>query len=163
MSGVSAILRIACVATALIVLAVAPLRAAGDDDDLVSVEAAALGFELDELGHVVIPGLFFETGKATLTPESDAALAVIAAILSSRPRVKIWVVGHTDWTGALELNMTMSDARAKAVVAALVDSHGIEAGRLAGYGVGPLAPEATNDDEEGRAANRRIELVVRPD
>lgn len=129
---------------------------------LVTIDPEALGQELDRLGHVAIPGVFFDTGKATLTPESAAALEAMAAILDTRPSVSVWVVGHTDWTGSFELNASLSDARAKAVVEALVNSHGIDASRLEGHGVGPLAPRAANDADAGRGANRRVELVRRP-
>ncbi len=129
---------------------------------LVTIDPEALGQELDRLGHVAIPGVYFDTGKATLTSESAEALDAMAAILSARPTLAAWVVGHTDWTGAFELNASLSDARAKAVVDALVSSHGIDPVRLEGRGVGPLAPRAANDTEAGRSSNRRVELVRRP-
>ena len=129
---------------------------------LVTIDPEALGQELDRLGHVAIPGVYFDTGKATLTPESGEALNAMAAILSARPNLAVWVVGHTDWTGAFDLNASLSDARAKAVVDALATSHGIDPDRLEGHGVGPLAPRAANDADTGRSANRRVELVRRP-
>jgi OmpA-OmpF porin, OOP family len=132
------------------------------DQGLVTVDPDALGDELDLYGHVAIPGVFFETGKAELTAESAAALAAMAQILEERPGVAVWVVGHTDWTGAFDLNMSLSEQRARSVVAALVADYGIEPGRLAGYGVGPLAPSASNGTDSGRTANRRVELVLQP-
>ncbi|WP_306118193.1 MULTISPECIES: OmpA family protein [unclassified Roseitalea] len=141
---------------------IAVLEVAEMETGLVEIDPDALGDELDRLGHVAIPGVFFEVGKATLTAESQAALEAMATILNDRPDMAAWVVGHTDWTGDMSLNMRLSDERAKAVVAALVDAHGIEAGRLAGHGVGPLAPSASNASEPGRQANRRVELVVAP-
>jgi len=129
---------------------------------LVTVDATALGRDLDAQGHVAIPGVHFETGKADLRPESDAALAAMAEILKARPGIRVWVVGHTDWVGAFDLNLRLSDARAKAVAAALVARHGIARDRLEGHGVGPLAPTAPNAAEAGRATNRRVELVLRP-
>jgi OmpA-OmpF porin, OOP family len=69
------------------------------------------------------------------------------------------VVGHTDNVGAIDSNMKLSQARATAVVQVLVDKYGIEANRLKAYGVGPHAPVASNDKEEGKARNRRVELV----
>ena len=71
----------------------------------------------------------------------------------------MFVVGHTDNVASLELNTKLSQARADAVVQALVTKHGIAPGRLTGRGVGPLAPVASNDAEDGRARNRRVELV----
>jgi len=75
------------------------------------------------------------------------------------PALRIWVVGHTDNTGTMETNMNLSKARAEAVVQALTGKFGIAAERLKGYGVGALAPVASNDSEAGRAKNRRVELV----
>lgn len=114
---------------------------------------------LQTSGHVEVPGIFFDTGKAVLKPESDAALAEIAKLLQADPALKVYVVGHTDTVASLDLNMRLSRERAEAVVQALVSRHGIAAGRLSGQGAGPLAPVASNGTEEGRAKNRRVELV----
>lgn len=114
---------------------------------------------LNATGHVEVPGIFFDTGKAVLKPESDAAVAEVAKLLKADPSLKVFVVGHTDNVAALDLNMKLSQARAEAVTSALVAKHGIAAARLAGRGVGPLCPVASNDEEGGRARNRRVELV----
>jgi outer membrane protein OmpA-like peptidoglycan-associated protein len=114
---------------------------------------------LNSTGHVEVPGIFFDTGKAVLKPESDAALAEVAKLLQADPALQVYVVGHTDSVAALDLNMKLSQARAEAVVQALVVKHGIAAARLTGRGVGPLSPVASNDAEDGRAKNRRVELV----
>jgi OOP family OmpA-OmpF porin len=110
-------------------------------------------------GHVEVPGVYFDTGKSELKPESDAAVAEIARLLKADPALKVYVVGHTDNVASLDLNTKLSQARAEAVVQALAGKPGIAAGRLIGRGVGPLAPVASNDSEEGRAKNRRVELV----
>jgi OmpA-OmpF porin, OOP family len=110
-------------------------------------------------GHVEVPGIYFDTGKAELKAESDAAVAEIAKLLKAEPALKVFVVGHTDNVASLDLNTKLSQARADAVVQALVAKHGIAAARLVGRGVGPLAPVASNDAEAGRARNRRVELV----
>jgi len=73
--------------------------------------------------------------------------------------LKIYVVGHTDSVGGFDSNMSLSLARAEAVLQALVSQYGIDPGRLKAYGVGPLAPESTNRSEDGQAVNRRVELV----
>jgi outer membrane protein OmpA-like peptidoglycan-associated protein len=155
---------------AYVVVAVAPrqhqitiVEEKAMDAGLVTVDPDALGDELDLYGHVAIPGVYFETGKAELTAESDVALAAMAQILGERPNLAVWVVGHTDWTGGFELNMSLSDARAKSVVAALTDRYGIASDRLQGHGVGPLSPSASNGNDPGRTANRRVELVAQPD
>jgi len=122
-----------------------------------SVELFRAG--LNTTGHVEVPGIFFDTGKSVLKPESEAAVAEIAKLLKSDPALKVYVVGHTDNVAALDLNLRLSQARAEAVVQALVSKHGIAGGRLIGQGVGPLAPVADNGTDEGRAKNRRVELV----
>ncbi|MDA8141606.1 MAG: OmpA family protein [Desulfobacteraceae bacterium] len=114
---------------------------------------------LNTTGHVEVPGIFFDTGKSILKPESEAAVAEVAKLLKAEPGLKVYVVGHTDNTAALDLNLKLSRDRAEAVVQALATQHGIDQARLIGQGVGPLAPVASNDSEEGRAKNRRVELV----
>ena len=114
---------------------------------------------LKATGHVEVPGIYFDTGKSDLKAESEAALSEIAKLLKAEPALRVFVVGHTDNVASLDLNTKLSQARAEAVVQALVARHGIAAARLAGRGVGPLAPVASNDAEDGRARNRRVELV----
>ena len=80
-------------------------------------------------------------------------------LLKKNPQWKIYVVGHTDNVGTYDYNMDLSQRRAKAVVGALAGSYGIEASRMRGTGVGPVAPVTLNETEEGRAKNRRVELV----
>ncbi len=114
---------------------------------------------LSSSGHVEVPGIFFDTGKSVLKPESDAALAEVAKLLKADPALKVYLVGHTDNVAALDLNLKLSQARAEAVAQALVSKQGVAAARLTGRGVGPLCPVASNDTEAGRAKNRRVELV----
>jgi OmpA-OmpF porin, OOP family len=101
----------------------------------------------------------FDTGKSVLKPESAPALLEVKKLLEADPSLKLWVVGHTDSVGAIDGNMKLAQARAEAVVTALTATHGIAPARIKGYGVGPLAPVATNDTDEGRAKNRRVDLV----
>lgn len=110
-------------------------------------------------GHAAVYGIYFDTGKSEIKPESDKALAEIAKLLKNEPGLKLNVVGHTDNTGVMDVNMKLSQARAEAVVQTLASKYGIAAGRLKGYGVGPLAPVAANDSEAGKSKNRRVELV----
>jgi OOP family OmpA-OmpF porin len=131
------------------------------DTDMVVADAGALAKGLDENGRVTVPGIFFDTDKSVVKPESKPALDEIARLLKDRPNLRLFVVGHTDLTGDLAHNRTLSEARARAVVNALVTGYGVAAARLDGYGVGPLAPAATNTTEEGRRLNRRVELVGR--
>lgn len=127
----------------------------------VVANAAALKQGLEASGHVEVPGILFETGKATLKPESDAALGECAKLLQASPKLAIYVVGHTDNQGPLASNMTLSTARADAVVKALVTRFKVSGARLAPFGAGPYAPVASNAAEAGRAKNRRVELVAR--
>jgi OOP family OmpA-OmpF porin len=122
-------------------------------------DAAAFSNDLKATGHVAVYGIYFDTAKSELKPESTPALQEVAKLLASDPGLKLWVVGHTDSVGAIDANMKLSQARAEAVVAALTTAHKIAPARLKGYGVGPLAPVASNAAEEGRAKNRRVELV----
>jgi outer membrane protein OmpA-like peptidoglycan-associated protein len=80
-------------------------------------------------------------------------------MLNANSSLKIYVVGHTDMTGQLDYNMELSLRRAESVVEALVNTHGIAADRLKAQGAGPLCPVSTNNTEEGRKLNRRVELV----
>ena len=125
----------------------------------VTVDAKAMADGLAATGHVEVPGIFFDTGQSVLKPESDAALKEIAKLLQANPALKLWVVGHTDSVGSPEANITLSNARAAAVIQALTQKNRIDPKRLAPFGNGPYAPVATNDSEEGRAKNRRVELV----
>lgn len=134
--------------------------AALQDDQVKVLQADALKQSLDAQGHVAVPGIYFDTAKATLTSDSDAALAEIATLLKTNPSLKVYVVGHTDNVGSLDANITLSQARAASVVNALRTSHGIEAARLAAKGVASLAPVASNTGDAGRALNRRVEIVV---
>jgi len=122
-----------------------------------SAETFAAG--LAATGHVEVPGILFDTGKATLKPESAAAVAEVARLLAADPGLRVFVVGHTDGVAAVELNLKLSQERAAAVVQELVSRHGVAASRLRAHGVGPFAPVASNDAEQGRAKNRRVELV----
>jgi len=125
----------------------------------VVADATSFGNDLKATGHVAVYGIYFDTGKADVKPESTPALQEVAKLLAAEPALKLWVVGHTDSVGGVDGNMKLAEARAQAVVNTLVKAHAVAPGRLKGYGVGPLAPVASNDGEEGRAKNRRVELV----
>jgi OmpA-OmpF porin, OOP family len=121
--------------------------------------AAALSGGLSGNGHVIVNGILFDTGKADVKPESAPALQEVAKLLKANPALKVYVVGHTDDVGVLAANIDLSKRRAAAVVESLTTQYGIPAARLLPYGDGPYAPIASNDAEEGRALNRRVELV----
>lgn len=125
----------------------------------VVADAAAMGNDINTTGHVSVYGIYFDTGKSEIKPESDAAVSEIAKLLKNDGSLKIYVVGHTDNVGSFDSNMKLSKDRADAVVKALSGKQGIAAARLKSYGVASLAPVASNDSEEGKAKNRRVELV----
>ena len=126
---------------------------------LVTVNAAALAEDITRTGHTAVYGIYFDTGKWEVKPESDAALKAIAAVLQQDAALKLHVVGHTDNVGELPMNLELSRRRAGAVVQILSAKYGVAPARLRPDGVGPLAPVASNESEEGRAKNRRVELV----
>jgi OOP family OmpA-OmpF porin len=125
----------------------------------VVANAAALSGGLSGNGHVIVNGILFDTGKADVKPESAPALEEVAKLLKQNPALKVYVVGHTDNVGALAGNIDLSKRRAASVVQSLTTQYGIAAVRLQPYGDGPYAPIASNDSEDGRTLNRRVELV----
>ena len=124
------------------------------------MSASEIGKSLTTQGKVAIYGIYFDTGKADIKPDSKPSLDQIAAFLKAEPGVKLHVVGHTDSVGGFDSNLALSRRRAEAVAAALVKDYGVATGRLVGNGVASLAPVASNASEEGRAKNRRVELVL---
>jgi OmpA-OmpF porin, OOP family len=128
---------------------------------MVTVDAAAMAKDVAETGRVALYGIYFDTDKTDLKPESAPTLAEIAKLLEQDPKLTLYVVGHTDNVGGHDYNMDLSARRAAAVVKELTAKHGVAATRLVPAGTGPLAPVAPNDTEEGRAKNRRVELVER--
>jgi OOP family OmpA-OmpF porin len=122
-------------------------------------DAASFGNDLKTTGHAAVYGILFDTGKADIKPESAQAVGELAKLLKADPGLKVFVVGHTDTVGSVDANLKLSQARAEAVVQALVSNNGIAAARLKSFGNGPFAPVASNDAEDGRAKNRRVELV----
>lgn len=125
----------------------------------VTADAESLAGSIKDTGKAAVYGIYFDTGKAVIKPESDATLSEIAKLLKKERSLKVNVVGHTDNVGGIDSNMKLSQARADSVVKALTGKYGIDAARLRAYGVASLAPVASNDTDEGKAKNRRVELV----
>jgi OOP family OmpA-OmpF porin len=141
-------------------IAVDILETKAMQQNMVVVSASEIGKSITATGKVAIYGIYFDTGKADVKPESRPSLDQIAAFLKAESGVKLHVVGHTDSVGGFDSNMTLSKRRADAVISALVKDYGVAASRMVGNGVASLAPVASNSNEDGRAKNRRVELVL---
>jgi outer membrane protein OmpA-like peptidoglycan-associated protein len=124
----------------------------------VTADASSIADELSKSGHIALYGIHFETAKATILPDSESVLSEVAKMLQQNPDVKVSVEGHTDNVGNAAANQTLSEKRAQAVVTWLT-SHGIDASRLKAKGWGSSKPIEENSTEDGRAKNRRVELV----
>lgn len=130
------------------------------EQQMVALSAGDMAKGVDADGRVALYGIYFDTGKADIKPESKASLDQIGELLTQRADLKLHVVGHTDNVGGIESNMALSKRRADAVVAALATQYGVNRARLTGNGVASLAPMKSNATEAGREKNRRVELVL---
>lgn len=124
-----------------------------------TLNAADMAKGIANEGKVAVYGVYFDTGKAEVKPESKPALGEMARLLQQDPKLKVFVVGHTDNQGALDQNLALSQKRADSVVKALVDGYKVDARRLSARGVASYAPLASNRQDAGRQKNRRVELV----
>ena len=127
----------------------------------VEFSAMELSRLLNEKGSVALRGILFDTGKATIKEESKSTLQTIADLLKQEPSLRLEIQGHTDNVGGADANRTLSAARAAAVRQFLVANFGVPADRLVANGFGDTNPVADNATEQGRAQNRRVELVRR--
>jgi len=125
----------------------------------VTLNAAAMASSIADSGSVAIYGINFDTASSVIKPESEPAIDEIAKLLTGNPTLKVYIVGHTDMVGDAASNVKLSQARAQSVITDLVSKHGIAAARLLAFGNGPYAPVASNKTDDGRAKNRRVELV----
>ncbi len=116
--------------------------------------------ELSQNGHVILDDLHFRTGEVALGEGPFTSLSLLADYLTDNPQVRLALVGHTDDTGALQANITVSMKRADAVRSRLIEAHGIAADRIEAEGAGYLAPITSNATPEGRDINRRVEAVL---
>jgi outer membrane protein OmpA-like peptidoglycan-associated protein len=128
------------------------------DSGMVTIDADTMAKGIDATGHMAIYGIYFDTDSDRIKEESSSTLNEIGKLLRGRPSLNLLVVGHTDSQGGYDYNTNLSQRRAEAVVKALVAA-GIDQKRLKAAGVGYLSPVASNDQEVGRAKNRRVELV----
>ena len=127
--------------------------------DQVTVDSAAMKKGLQKDGKIALYGLHCATDSAALEPDSDATLKQMGDLLKQTPAMKVYIVGHTDDSGSLAHNATLSQQRAEAVVKALASHYGIAVDRMAAKGLASYSPLASNHDDAGKAKNRRVELV----
>jgi len=135
--------------------------------DIIEVESAATGMvtatSLKEgitlNGHIALEGIFFDSGSSTIKAESAQALNNISEYLKANPGSKFFIVGHTDNTGTFEANTKLSEDRAKAVMAELTTKYAVKSDQLKAFGMASLSPVTSNDTEQGKAKNRRVEIV----
>ncbi len=132
------------------------------EDEMVVIKAEDLANSIAADGHAAIHQILFDTDSDMIRAESKPAIDEIAQLLRNKPDLKIILVGHTDIQGTLSYNLDLSRRRAAAVKAMLIQQYGIAPERLDSAGVGFLAPIASNRTEEGKARNRRVELVEKP-
>jgi outer membrane protein OmpA-like peptidoglycan-associated protein len=128
------------------------------EQKMVLVKAEEMASQITLNGKVALYGILFDTDKASIRPDSEATLAEISKLLQENPDLRVLVVGHTDTEGSFEYNRSLSQRRADSVVASLADK-GISKERLFPVGISFASPVATNATAEGRAKNRRVELV----
>jgi outer membrane protein OmpA-like peptidoglycan-associated protein len=122
-------------------------------------QSSAIADRLNESCHVELSGIYFNTGSATLLPESQPALRNIAQAVLQLQQPVLDIEGHTDNVGSAQLNQDLSQRRAEAVRQALVSQFGIPPGKLLARGFGFTHPVESNDTVAGRAHNRRVELA----
>jgi OmpA-OmpF porin, OOP family len=128
---------------------------------LVSVNAATMATDISTKGSVALYGIYFDTDRAEIKPESRSTLSEIATLMKQNGSLELIVVGHTDNNGTLDYNLDLSLRRSQAVVASLISEFGVARNRLEARGVAFLSPVAPNTSEENRAKNRRVQLVQR--
>jgi outer membrane protein OmpA-like peptidoglycan-associated protein len=142
-----------------VLLQVDIVESAAMEEKMVNVAAEEMAEQISASGSIALYGIYFDTNKTELKAESSITLEQIAKLLRDDSTLKLLVVGHTDNVGTLLYNMELSSRRAAAVVAALTADYAINANRLTSVGVAYASPVASNYTEEGRAQNRRVELV----
>ena len=140
---------------------VAVVEAEAIEEDNIRVDAGQMARAIAADRKVSVYGIVFDYDDDTLKPESKPTLDAIAKLLDEQPQLRLEIVGHTDNRGTPQYNLDLSRRRAARVVEALTRDYGVAPDRLTSSGAGMMAPIASNDTDEGRAKNRRVELVAR--
>jgi OOP family OmpA-OmpF porin len=130
------------------------------EENMTLLNAEEMSKSITDTGRVLLYGITFDTGKDTLRADSEPVLKEIAKLLSDHPGLNVRIVGHTDNQGSAASNLDLSRRRSASVLNELKVRYSIAANRLDSFGCGLYAPVASNDAEEGRAKNRRVELVT---
>ena len=149
-------MRSRAILLAAVISLTAPFSAAQQKQDFT---AAGIAAELQSKGAVSLRYDFFEDGKPAIRAEAAKAMGSVGELLQSNPDLKIDIQVHSDNTGAAAASLQLSRNRAAAFKTYLVDKLGIAAERLTANGFGGTRPVVSNDNEEGRAQNRRVDLV----
>lgn len=136
-------------------------QAALNDNQIVVPDTKQISAGFNAEGKIALYGILFDTGKADVKPESKPSIDAIAAALNADPKLNLIIVGHTDNVGDFNANVALSKKRADTVVAALVKDRQIAPARLTAFGAGMTSPKAPNTTEQGKAKNRRVELIPR--
>jgi len=129
------------------------------ETNVVTVSADQMSSEISNVGKIALYGIQFDSGKDTLKPDSKTTLSQIAQLLNANSDMRLLIVGHTDSKGSYDFNLDLSQRRAGSVVRELIENFGVKRERLFSVGVSFASPVAANTTEEGRALNRRVELV----
>ncbi len=132
-----------------------------DTGKIVFLSASEMEKAIEGTGRVSLYGILFDFDQDTPRPDSQPTLDEIGKLMAQKPTLKLEIVGHTDNQGTAAYNLDLSGRRAARVVAALEQNYSVAPDRLAARGAGLSEPVAPNDTEEGRAKNRRVELIAR--
>lgn len=127
---------------------------------LIAINADVIKDKLEKEGKLILDGILFDTGKTDLKPSSFEVIEIVAQYLITNPKAQVYIVGHTDDVGNYGANTLLSEGRAIRVSQALQNFGDFE-DRVTPVGVGPVSPVATNETEEGRMKNRRVEIVLK--
>lgn len=122
--------------------------------------AGDIGPAMERVGRFILADLVFATGSADLGPGAYTSLTELADYLNAHPEKRVALVGHTDAEGSLAGNISLSKRRATSVMERLIADMGVSAGQLEAEGIGYLAPIASNQTDDGRTRNRRVEAIL---
>lgn len=132
-----------------------------DTGKIAVVKSGEMQEKLARDGRVAIYGVYFDFDKAEIKPESREQIEQLGALMKGNPKLDVLIVGHTDGKGAFDYNLSLSQRRAQAVAQTMASQYGIAAARVTAAGAGMMAPVASNRSDDGRAKNRRVEIVER--